>query len=368
MAQKIRIIKHGIVASKPESPFGYFGWPTIARADDDTLYVVASGGRHAHICPWGRTILCKSIDDGDTWSEPIVINNTPIDDRDAGIVSLPGNRLAVTWFASNIKVYQDFYKNYFEPEYYERTQAIFAAWDDEMLAKSVGSWIRVSADGENWGEMREAPVNTPHGFIVLKDGSWLYLGKQWVKEKTEYGTAASGGTPIRAARSTDDGRTWQLLGEVPLLEGMSNSDMHEPHVVELEDGTLLGAIRDQGNAQKRQFRVLFTESHDGGATWSVVRNEDMDGSPPHLLRHSSGKIICTYGYRREPFGQRVAISSDNGKTWDKGLILRNDGPSGDLGYPATVELPNGDLFTIYYQQRQMGEKTSVLYTRWALCD
>ncbi|NLF60592.1 MAG: exo-alpha-sialidase, partial [Lentisphaerae bacterium] len=89
-------------------------------------------------------------------------------------------------------------------------------------------------------------------------------------------------------------------------------------------------------------------------------------SPPHALRHSSGAIVCVYGYRLAPYGQRAMISRDHGMTWQHDIILRDDGPDNDLGYPASVELPGGDLLTVYYQKLNRGEKCSLLYTRWQL--
>ena len=65
-----------------------------------------------------------------------------------------------------------------------------------------------------------------------------------------------------------------------------------------------------------------------------------------------------------PFGERAIVSDDFGKSWSKEIILRDDGPTHDLGYPCSIELPGGDIFTIYYQQCAPGENTSLLYTRW----
>jgi hypothetical protein len=97
------------------------------------------------------------------------------------------------------------------------------------------------------------------------------------------------------------------------------------------------------------------------------------GSPPHLVRHPSGVVVCVYGYRDldrpgEPagHGQRAVLSDDDGKTWSEPIVLRDDGPTLDLGYPASAVLPDGSLFTVYYQQAAAEEKTSILYTRWML--
>ena len=233
--------RHGVICSMPTDEFGYFGWPSVARTEDGTLWAVASGLRYAHICPWGRTVLFKSTDEGATWSEMKTINNTVLDDRDAGVVALPGNRIAVTWFTSNTKIYLDWIRDD------ERTldaidrieKTIDSITDDERWQWS-GSWVRVSMDGEHWSAPRRAPVNTPHGFIVLKDGSWLYFGKGWKVNKDNFMPSHS--APIMAARSTDEGLTWEELGTVPAGE-YSCGDMHEPHVVELPYGRLLGAIR-----------------------------------------------------------------------------------------------------------------------------
>ncbi|MBQ9445541.1 MAG: exo-alpha-sialidase, partial [Victivallales bacterium] len=162
--QRVRDAVHGVVCSLPNEPFGYFGWPSITKQDDGTLCVVASGLRQGHVCPWGRTTICKSRDDGKTWSYPKVINNTPLDDRDAGIVNLGGKRLAVTWFTSNTwqiwrnqKNPDGTWKNWVKP-----MADVFETWTPELLKRELDSWVRVSEDGEYWGEPRRAPVNTPH--------------------------------------------------------------------------------------------------------------------------------------------------------------------------------------------------------------
>ena len=41
------------------------------------------------------------------------------------------------------------------------------------------------------------------------------------------------------------------------------------------------------------------------------------------------------------------ISTDDGQTWEQAIVLRDDGPDGDLGYPASVELADGSILTAY---------------------
>lgn len=71
--------------------------------NDGTLVVASSGLRSEHICSFGKTVLNVSRDGGRTWSPPRVISDTPLDDRDAGVVSLGGQRLLVTWFTTDTR-------------------------------------------------------------------------------------------------------------------------------------------------------------------------------------------------------------------------------------------------------------------------
>lgn len=359
--------EHGVICSLPQDYFGYFGWPSVTREEDGTLYAAASGLRHQHVCPYGRTVLWKSGDDGRTWSSPRVVNDTPLDDRDAGILALDGKQLLISWFTSDTR--------YFAEKWEWGVDGPPAAWaaglrwmTEENVAAYLGSWVRRSRDGgESWEAPVRVPVSAPHGPIRLRNGSLLYLGKVMGNQHMD-----STEDPIMACASTD-GERWSALGTVPRYAGTQYANYHEPHVVELPSGVLLGLIRveNAAGADLQQsgvpsFSMMQTRSTDGGYTWSTPEPLGFHGSPPHLLRHSSGALVCVYGYRQEPYGQRIAISRDDGESWTYDYILRDDGPSGDLGYPCSVELGDSSLFTVYYQQCAAGEKCSVLWSRWRL--
>lgn len=222
-------------------------------------------------------------------------------------------------------------------------------------------------NGATWGPPIRVPVTAPHGPILLRSGSLLYLGKRF-RTPREIGEAHT-----CAATSHDGGHTWQELGCVPEYPGTLPSNYHEPHVVELPSGRLIGVIRVQNwedcdvtKVGIVAFSMMQTESDDGGATWTQARPLGFHGSPPHLLRHSSGVLVLTYGYRLAPFGQRVAFSRDDGKTWDHDWIIRDDGPDSDLGYPSTVELGDGSLYSVYYQKAPGDHRCSLLASCWQL--
>jgi len=361
---------HGIVCRLPGERFGYFGWPTVARLDDGTLIAVSSGLRSQHVCPFGKTVLNVSTDDGGIWSAPCVINDSPLDDRDAGVVNLGGRRALASWFVSDHRALLDHAgtRKWLGDAEVESWREALARVTDEIADRHIGSWIRLTDDaGATWGAPIRVPVSTPHGPIRLRSGDLLYFGKPYgTREDMSKGT-------ITAARSVDGGRTWQVLGTVPVAPGTDPANYHEPHVVELPSGRLLGMIRIQDHRGTTlaasgipSFSLMQSESDDGGRTWTPARPLGFHGSPPHLLRHSSGAMVLTYGYRQEPFGQRVAFSHDDGATWDHNWIIRDDGPGDDLGYPSTVELGDGSLFSVYYQQAAPDEKCSILWSKWRL--
>ena len=119
--------------------------------------------------------------------------------------------------------------------------------------------------------------------------------------------------------------------------------------------------------------MFSTSSEDGGRTWSPWRPTGVSGSPPHLLLHSSGALICAFGRREPPFGERAMVSYDGGKTWADEYVLDGRPKDSDLGYPSSVELPDGSIMTVYYQKYVQPDGgcdpfTSILYTVWRLKD
>jgi sialidase-1 len=358
--------EHGIICHMIGEKLGYFGWPSVARTDSGKLVAAASGLRYAHVDPWGKTVLFSSEDDGATWSEPFVLNDTSLDDRDAGVISLGGERLLVTWFTSDTKDITDV--DDAPEDIREEWRSAIDAISDEDRPKLRGSWARVTEDGEAWGDEIQVPLNSPHGPVRLASGDLLYYGKQWWQPDSVESMESVGS--IGAARSSDDGATWSIEGTVPMSDDVIAANLHEAHVVECASGKLVGMIRYEhrdGMGSYESFSLFQSDSLDGGKTWSEARYTGVYGSPPHVIRHSSGALVCVYGYRKDPYGQRVMISRDEGVTWDSNWIIRDDGPHGDLGYPASVELGDGRIMTVYYQNLDGSQKNcSLLYSVWEM--
>lgn len=352
--------EHGIIWHNPNSFFRYNGWPSVCKDDEGVLYVVCSGFRAAHCCPFGKTVMFKSWDEGKTWSIPMVINDTWLDDRDGGIICLGGKKLLVTWFDHPVSAYTSTFDKAIRG-YWEGSGGVLDMYPTIPESESMGgSFVRISNDGGiTWGPTVKLPVHTPHGPILMKDGSLLYMGK------VHYSYGGEKEQIISTWKSRDDGMTWQKLGGLDIPEGTRWENFHEPHTVELDDGKILGVLRAEGPEIPMGFTMYQTFSDDGGKTWGAMTPMGVYGSPPHLLKHSSGAIILVYGRRDVPLGERAIVTWDNGKTWSDQIILSETTPS-DMGYPASVELSDGSILTVYYQQYENEGFPSILYTKWKL--
>ena len=344
----------GVVSLRPNH---YHGWPTLARRRNGQLLLVCSGGREMHVCPFGQVELMRSDDDGKTWTFPRVLLDLAIDDRDAGILETARGSLLATTFSS--LAYEHYFRN---SEINNWDAARQARWrgahhriSEAERKAQLGTWMLRSTDGGvTWSTPYDSIVNSPHGPIQLADGRQLYAGKDLWKS----------GKWIGVCESTDDGRSWKKLAQIPTRPSDDPGEYHELHAVEATNGTLVAQIRNNNPANRSE--TLQTESTDGGKTWSVPHPIGVWGLPSHLLRLRDDRLLMTYGYRRKPFGNQARISTDHGKTWSEPITVSGDGANGDLGYPSTIELQDGILLTAWYEQMSNHPRSVLRLAKWNL--
>ncbi len=364
-APAIKILDTRVISPQPEF---YCGWPTVALRKNGELWVSWSGGREAHVCPFGQVHAMTSTDRGESWTWPRVLHDSAIDDRDSGCIETAKGALLVTTFSS--LAYEPYLEKQLhfdelsaakgwktapmKPEQLARWKAAHARLGEADRKAELGEWLLRSTDGgRSWSPRIKTLVNSPHGPVQLADGRLLYAGKQlWTADKK-----------IGVCESRDDGQSWQWLAEIPGRQGDDTSQYHELHAVEAADGTLVAQIRNHNKANAGW--TLQTESHDGGRSWGAPRPVCY-GLPSHLLKLRDGRLLMSYGHRRSPFGNQARLSADHGKTWGAEMIISGDGPGGDLGYPSTVEFEDGTLLTVWYESMKQQPKAVLRQARWKL--
>jgi sialidase-1 len=333
-----QIIQHVSVYSNPRE---YCAWPSIIRAKNGDLLVTFCRSEE-HLGPDGEIVMVRSRDNGKTWDEGSVIYNTIIDDRESGLTILDDGTIVLhSWSTHHTKkMFLDLPPKAYGKELIDKWIQIVEQPDYKNSASLHDGWILFSEDnGNTWSQPTRGP-DSNHGGIQLNDGSLLV--STYREEKGNIGIYTAGFAE----------ENWKKLTTV-ICPDIDSINFGEPHILQLNSGRIIMMIRSTANPYNdlgSSNHLWETYSDDNGKTWVDMFKTPIWGYPPHLLQLSDGKILCVYGYRRPPFGQRACIS-DDGITWKKEneIILRDDAYNKDLGYPASVELEPGKILTVYYQ-------------------
>ena len=327
--------------------FRYSAWPSVCADENGVLYATSSAFGSAHICPFGKYAMYVSRDGGDKWSLPMILRDSYLPDGHGGIVYLGGGKLLANW----------------------------AYHPGDVLFRTYWGRITGTIFGGSQGPFDHVRQSMLEAFSAgMKDHITPASYREYIEQigETRAGKEC-GKTPIVAYGSRDGGLTWEKRGICGKPAHLNWYDTSEPHVAVLSDGTLFGAVRvERSGDYSNDFTVYTSRSSDGGYTWSEWVCTHISGSPPHIMQHSSGALVCTVGRRNGPApGEYAYVSHDSGQTWTEEYeILRGDDE--DLGYPASVELPDHTILTVFYQHYfdPCTEKTdpypSIMYAKWHL--
>ncbi len=229
------------------------------------------------------------------------------------------------------------------------------------LRAGAKSWFYVSYDRcKNWEGPYSLPMFGQTGIAARTD--YLVSGPN---ECRLFLTAAKPNGEegrVFCARTRDGGRTFQFVSWIgPEPAGFAIM----PASVRLSESRILVAVRCR--EEERNWIDLF-ESNDEGARWEYmnrpVPNTGMGGNPPTLTKLHDGRLCLTYGFRDAPFGMRAKLSHDEGATWSKEIVLRDHGGNHDLGYPRTVQRPDGTVVTVYYFNDSPDGERYIAATLW----
>jgi len=309
--------------------------------------------------PLYRTLLCRSRDRGKSWGAPWFApdfdwygTNCP------GLACLGDGTVLLTefryaWYPLGVArqrhaAGEEIAINTREQIW--RTDFDDADWDRTVnpWARGVrGSYAHISRDGaETFEESVEIgcspyrPGATRVGAVELSGGGVAYALSEVRPEGSD--------RAVYAVTSPDRGRNWTPPA---LIVANDEGAFSEPCLVEVVPGEILCVLRNSP-----EHRLYTSRSTDGGVNWSPPEKTPMDGLPGHVVRLSDGRLLCSYGRRKAPFGIRMCLSADGGRSWEiEGeIVVRDDLPNGDLGYATAIEYDAGRLFVCYYCQDSGG--------------
>ena len=299
---------------------------------------------HYHVDDESRIAMVRSGDDGLTWdpSSRVVIDASDgSHDLNMGMISQVSSGEMIMnnhrWFV-NLSDEQVAAQS--------STRQVLASPEPrpfDGVAFDSQYFFRSSDMGRTWGEPQAVGISSlayrshtgKTGIVELPDGTWLLpLCGQSVDDQQDR---------VFVVRSYDRGETWVHPSTVA-HDPDGKISFGEPPLLRLPSGRLLTLMRTTDGYLYQAF------SEDDGWTWQGIKRTPIWGHPCQLVSLWSGRVLCTYGYRREPFGIRAALSEDQGETWDMDheIAIRDDGLYGDLGYPASIQLQDGRILSVYY--------------------
>ena len=332
------IVRHISIYQLPSE---YCAWPSIARTLAGDLVVLFTRTEE-HLGPDGAILLSRSTDNGKTWLRPVVVLDSPIDERESGITTLRDGRIVGHFWSTfwTKETYENLASNSYGRALLGRWIVTVGRPEYRDEKKNSGASTAVSSDGgRTWAKIGRGH-DSVHGGIELANGTLLLSSYRETPDSISVHAADSPSAP------------WRRLATIASTHPESLS-FGEPHILQLKSGRVIMMIRATAHPYNdRDPRSVLWESYsdDEGKTWVAPFPTPLWGFPPHLALLADGRVLCTYGYRRPPFGQRACLSN-HGVNWSlrDEVVLRDDAPNGDLGYPASVELERGVIMTVYYQ-------------------
>ncbi|MCA9040631.1 MAG: exo-alpha-sialidase [Planctomycetaceae bacterium] len=353
-------VEKQVVVFGKEGEFG--AWPANHGMWNwgDEILVGLSTGTHKDLGPYYHNIdrekpenhvLARSLDGGETWTMEYP--------AEKGMLILDGLRHGI--MPPELK----------EPTPVPLTEALDFTHPDFCMTLRFhdihGGFSRFyySYDrGHNWKGPFKLPLFDQPGIMARTD--MIVNGKHDAifmlsasKENEKEGR-------VICVRTMDGGLTWKFLSYVgPEPTGFSIM----PATVRISDTELFTTTRRRENQgiEDRHRWIDAWRSTDNGKSWTAETNpvDDLgEGNPPALIKLQDGRLCLTYGVRKDPFEMQAKLSSDNGKTWSEPIVLHANGGGRDMGYPRSIQRPDGKIITTYYFYTEDDPYRKVYATIW----
>ncbi len=344
----------------------YSSFPLLTKMKDKIQigFFIAPVPDHMGIFNWK---IMQSIDQGETWGSCHIINleKNPRAISDCVGYQLNGNIMVTGSYGFLV------WKNY---KTTLRSKGLFIKTFDNNLKLANYRLYKIPT--------ADIVLTFPRPLVPKKASDFFTTLDELIRLVPAYIILKNGINRALAWRSGDSGRTWRLYNMFP-----SEVNVNEMAFIWTDNGILAHLRSDK--------HPYIMESWSGdGITWTYPTNifakdknqgKNIIGGPPHLLRLNDNKILCTYGYRQtDGMGIRAVVSDDEGDTWSKPIILREDSgycsslrkrklrnrfrlphPGNDCGYPVSIQLDNNEILTAYYITCK-DQITGIEITKWEI--
>ena len=288
-----------------------------------------------HTDPNSQLVLVHSRDNGETWTtSPEMIFAHPLGgSQDPCMIQLHDGTIVCTSYGwAQLPAKQT------------------TGTADQPYAFLGGYVLRSRTGGKTWegpfippdiGDNRpsSAKAKPTYNRGALAEGANGELRWAAVKDSSKAGVPLS----VQLMTSADQGETWKPRG---VIASDAKVGFNETSLVRTHKGDIVAFLRTEG----LKGHAALARSMDGGRTFSPWQDLGFHGVPLQALRLRDDCILLVYGYRQNPAGIRAKLlnadASDAATAPE--FIIRDDGGAWDLGYPWSVQLPDGKIFVAYY--------------------
>jgi len=300
------------------------GIPGIERTKMGKLFVAFYSGGETE-GPDNYVVLVTSGDDGNTWSEPILVVDPPGKVRafDPCLWHDPQGRLWLFWAQSY--------------EFYDGRVGVWASVCDQPDAQHL-QWTQPTRIAD--GIMMNKPTVLASGKWLLPCAVWGYRDLKDGKQFTSSHNYLPEQMYANVFESADNGVSFQRIGYVD----MPGRSYDEHMLVEKDNGDIWMLIRTYGG-------IGWSFSKDGGSTWSEPEADKLTGpcSRFFIRRLKSGNLLLINHHQFTGRNNLSAmLSRDDGNTWEGFLLLDE---RDNVSYPDGVETEEGLIYIVYDRER-----------------
>ncbi len=272
-------------------------------------------------------------------------------DQDASLTRLPGGRILLgsfSWYPFSAR---------HEPAVSRYTKTYLGKpGKDGLFFLFWGAFTRFSDDdGTSWSPHNYLPAvpglpdlipgrKPYHGGALRGRAAVLPSGR--ILQAT-YGMVRPDDATcgIHVFASDDRGESWSFL-TTALFDESGERQYFEPCLHATPDGAVIAFLRTGGHDD----RLATIRSTDGGASWTQAHIHRLRGHPADICPLGDGRNLLVYGYRHRPYGIRARIIDSDCSNIDTAaeIVIRDDGPGRDIGYPSACLLEDGKILIAYY--------------------
>ena len=301
------------------------GCPTVAVTKKGRVFAGWYSGGAFEPCIDNYNVLAMSEDGGRTWLDPLLVVGTDHENRmrriDIQLWMAPGNVLWVMWTLS---------------PYYETSKraSIKDGWDIDYHKEFPCTEVMVCKDPDADVLVWEKPRYLCDGFmrcrpIVTKTGRIIAPGYDYAGEKYLLSLSDDGGKSFRKVY-VDGKPEVRVFDEIMPYENEA------------------GRLRFLARTNTGYY--LYSDSFDGGDTWTTAKNYvEATGSRCYMGRLADGSILFVYNAAVDSrTGMKVMLSQDGGETFPYEMLLDD---RENVSYPDVDQDEGGNIYIVYDRER-----------------